>query len=358
MHRLLCILLLLPLLIHAQELDSTTNETSFAMFPAIAYAPETSLQFGAVGIWVLGNADSSQSSFQRQSTITPFFIYTLKKQSIAVVNVDYYTARGQNINISVRYYNFPDSYFGIGNDNDPDISEQYTNRYFQAEGQFLHPLNEKLFVGVAFDAHFTSLRDKVVNGLIETQVPNGIDGGNQFGLGPAFRYDTRDYTIYPSKGNFIASRLLFTEFGDFSYTSYLADFRKYVSLKDDHILAFQFRSQFTFDTDAPFFKLPQLGGDERLRGITNASLYRDRQMMYAQVEYRRPLFWRFGMTLFAGVGDVAFDVADFQLSEFKYVAGIGGRFALIPERKLNARLDIGVGRDGQSAIYFGINEAF
>lgn len=359
MRKLLFTLFLIPFFGYSQESDTTSNEGSFAVFPAISYAPETSLQIGAVGIWVLKNTDVSQSTFLRQSTITPYFIYTLKRQSIAVVNVDYYFPNGQNLNSAIRYYNFPDSYFGIGNTNDPDVSEQYTNRFFQFEGQFLHPINEKTFVGGAFDSHFTSLRNILVAGLLETQAPVGLDGGNLFGVGPAFRYDTRDYTLYPTKGYFITSRLLFNKVGDFDYTTYLVDFRKYITIfNDDNILAFQFRSQFTFGTDVPFYKLPQLGGDERLRGIANASLYRDRQMMYSQVEYRRPLFWRFGMTVFAGVGDVAFDVDDFALSEFKYVAGIGGRLAIIPERKLNVRLDLGVGRGGQTGIYIGISEAF
>ncbi len=358
MRRLLSILLFIPIFCFAQESD-TTNESSFAVFPAVSYAPETSLQLGAVGIWVLKNQDVSQSTFLRQPTITPYFIYTFKKQSIAVVNVDYYFPSGQNLNTSIRYYNFPDSYFGIGNSNDPEISEQYTNRFFQLEGQFLHPISEKAFIGGSFDSHFTSLRNKVDAGLLESQAPVGLDGGNLLGFGPAFRYDTRDYTLYPTKGYFITSRLLVNKVGDFDFTTYLADVRKYVTIfNEDNILAFQLRSQFTFGTDVPFYKLPQLGGDERLRGISNASLYRDRQMMYTQVEYRRPLFWRFGMTIFAGVGDVAYDVQDLTFSEFKYVAGIGGRLAIIPERKLNVRLDLGVGRGGQKGIYIGISEAF
>ncbi|MEO9484153.1 MAG: BamA/TamA family outer membrane protein [Ekhidna sp.] len=359
MYRGLIVLLLFPFFGYSQQSDSTANESSFAIFPAISYAPETSLQFGGAAIWVLGNSDTSQSSFQRQSTLTPFFIYTIKKQAIAAVNLDYYFPSGKNLTASMRYYNFPDSYYGVGNDRDPDVSEMYTNRFFQIEGQLLHPFNEKVFVGIAFDFHFTSLREKIPNGMLESDAPVGLEGGNVAGIGPSFRYDTRDYTLYPTKGYFISSRLLFNEIGDFSFTSYLADFRKYIDLKDQkHILAFQFRTQLTFGTGTPFYKLPQLGGDERLRGIANASLYRDRQMMYTQVEYRRPLFWRFGMTLFAGIGDVAFDVDDFNPSEFKYVAGIGGRLAIIPERRLNARLDIGIARGGQTGIYIGISEAF
>ncbi|WP_424963774.1 BamA/TamA family outer membrane protein [Ekhidna sp.] len=359
MRRIFSLILLLPFLVCSQESDTTKKRNSFVVFPAISYAPETDLQLGAVGIWVLNNEDNFQSGFQRQSTLTPYFVYTLKKQSIAVANLDYYFPNGQNLNTAVRYYNFPDSYFGIGNDNDPDVSEKYTNRFFQVDGQYLIPVNEKVFIGGAYDAHFTNIVNVQEAGLLDSQRPIGIDGGNLFGVGPAFRYDTRDYTVYPSSGYFISSRIVFNALGDFDYTTYVADARKFINLKDKkHILAFQFRAQFTSGADVPFYKLPQLGGDERLRGIANASLYRDRQMMYTQVEYRRPLFWRFGMTVFSGVGDVAYSPNDFDLTEFKYIVGVGGRLSLIPDKQLNARLDIGVGRGGQTGIYIGVSEAF
>ncbi|SNT35180.1 hypothetical protein SAMN05421640_3472 [Ekhidna lutea] len=359
MRKIIVIVALLPLMGFGQDQDTTINKSSFVIFPAISYAPETDLQLGVVGIWALKNSDNSQSDFRRQSTMTPYFVYTLKNQTIAVVNLDYYFPDGQNLNTSMRYYNFPDSYFGVGNDNDPDVSEQYTNRFFQVDGQYLIPISDKVFLGGAYDIHFTSIRKVVSGGLLETQNPKGSNGGNLIGAGPVFRYDTRDYTVYPSSGNFISSRILFNAIGDFQYTTYIADARKFIDLKDKkHILAFQFRSQFTIGSNAPFYKLPQLGGDERLRGIANASLYRDRQMMYTQVEYRRPLFWRFGMTVFAGVGDVSNQLNDFSFSALKYVAGVGGRLALIPKKQLNARLDIGVAKGGQTGIYIGVSEAF
>ena len=359
MRLIIGILILLPFFATSQQSDSTENNGSFTILPVISFAPETDLQFGVVALWALKNIDTGDSEFLRQSTITPFFVYTLKRQILAVANFDYYTQNGSNLNTSLRFFDFPDSYFGIGNDTDPDISEMYTNRFFQVEGQYLKPVSDKIFLGAAYDLHFTSILNTVDAGLLESQQPIGIGGGNLLSFGPSFRYDTRDYTVYPTKGYFLASRIVWNGIGDFDYTTFIADARKYINLKDKkHLLAIQIRTQFTAGNDVPFFKLPQLGGDERLRGIANASLYRERQMMYTQVEYRRPLFWRFGMTVFAGVGDVAYDFDDFELSEFKYIGGIGGRIALIPEKQLNARLDIGIARGGQTGIYIGVSEAF
>ncbi len=357
--RLLVGLLFSSNLALAQDSDSDENKSSLAIFPALSFAPETSLQFGAAAIWVLPNKQSDQSEYIRESTVSPFFLYTLKNQIISAVNLNLFTPNENVINGSIRFFNFPDSYFGIGNNNDPDISEQYTNTFYQLEWRYLKPFSKTSFLGVGWDLQHNSIKEILEGGMLSNDSPTGIAGGTLFGLGPAFRFDSRNNTIYPIKGYFITIRSLFNYIGTFGFSSHLVDLRKYISLwNEENILAFQVRGNFTGGSDAPFYKLPQLGGDASLRGISNASLYRDRQMIYAQAEYRRPLFWRFGMTVFAGVGDVANDLGDYELSAFKYVGGLGGRFAAIPEDKLNIRIDLGVARGGQFAIYAGISEAF
>ena len=357
---IIAILALVSFRLDAQETDSTENKKrSFALLPALSFAPETSVQLGAAAIWVLSASEEGASAFQRESTIAPFFLYTFKNQIISAINLNYFTDGGNSINGSIRYFNFPDLYFGIGNDNDPDISEDYTNIFFQVEGQYMKLINPTSFLGIAWDGQTNVISDIERGGMLRSDNVVGLNGGNLFGLGPIWRLDSRDNTIYPTKGYLITVRSLFNYIGDFDFTSHQADFRKYIQLgNEENILAFQVRANFSTGADIPFYKLPQLGGDERLRGISNASLYRDRQMIYSQVEYRRPLFWRFGLTLFAGIGDVAFNMADFETSELKYVGGIGGRLAAIPEKKLNIRGDIGVARGGQFAIYIGLSEAF
>lgn len=342
----------------AQEEDSVKSKQSLAVFPAVSFAPETSLQFGAAAVWVLRKR-TTKSGFNRESTISPFLLYTLKNQIISAINLNIFTEKGNVIEGSLRFYNFPDSYFGIGNGNDPDVSEQYKNVFFQSNGRYLQTYNERFFYGLGWDAQFNTITNVQDGGMLAVDHPVGIEGGFLFGVGPALRFDTRNSVIYPSKGYFVAANSLFNYIGDFKFTTISVDARKYMSLwNDENILAVQFSGNFTAGNEVPFYKMPQLGGDERLRGIANASLYRDRQMLYAQLEYRRPLFWRLGMTVFAGVGDVADNLMDFHLPEFKYVTGIGGRFAAIPKDKLNLRLDLGIATGGQLAIYAGISEAF
>ena len=61
-----------------------------------------------------------------------------------------------------------------------------------------------------------------------------------------------------------------------------------------------------------------------------------------------PLYWRFGLVAFAGFGQVADKIEKMEFSEFKPSGGLGLRFALIPDQKVNLRIDMGVGKDDGS----------
>ena len=107
----------------------------------------------------------------------------------------------------------------------------------------------------------------------------------------------------------------------------------------------------------PFRELANLGGDKLLRGYYDGR-YRDRQLVVAQVELRRQLFWRFNGVLFGGVGQVGNTLADFDEGGLKYTGGAGLRFRFNRRDRLNVRFDYGVGRDGSTGFYFNFGEAF
>lgn len=352
--------LLQVIVVVAQENQSNDEKViTWAGYPAFGYQPETGLQFGAVAVGVLNKVDTSQSEFVRQSSLTPFIIYTSRNQILAACNIDHYLGNGANLNITPRYFKFPDKYFGIGNANDQDVFEDYTSLFFQLDGVMLLVKSPRFFWGVALDFQTISFKEKENGGILETNLINGSEGGSLFGIGPTIRYDSRNNVIYPSSGYLFNARSIFSYIGDFSYASHQIDMRKYISVKgDEDVLAIQLSGLLTSGSNIPFFKLPQLGGDDRLRGIANASLYRDRQALLSQVEYRKYLFWIVGGVAFAGVGDVADEFGDLSFSEFKYVGGLGLRFQIIPDQKLNVRFDYGVARGGQSAFYVGLREAF
>lgn len=86
--------------------------------------------------------------------------------------------------------------------------------------------------------------------------------------------------------------------------------------------------------------------------------YRDKFYSAIQLEYRQ-YFWRkLGFVVFGGLGDVAQEFIKFDFTELKYSYGMGLRFLFNKKQKINLRMDFGFGQDGNSGVYFGIEEAF
>ncbi len=110
------------------------------------------------------------------------------------------------------------------------------------------------------------------------------------------------------------------------------------------------------DGRAPFFALCSIGNSADMRGYP-AGWERDRGMLVGQVEYRREIWWRFGVTAFVGAGQVASTFTDFKGSNTLPGGGAGVRFLLAKKNHINLRLDYSVGQ-GSHAWYMGMGEAF
>jgi hypothetical protein len=186
----------------------------------------------------------------------------------------------------------------------------------------------------------------------------GTEGGINTGFGIVLLLDKRDNIFFPTKNGYykflinLYGRILG---GIFTYNNYLIDLRHYYSLPNEHVFAFQFYANFT-DGTPPFYNLPALGGNKRMRGYFEGR-YRDRQYVTAQIEYRKIIWWRLGVAAFYAVGDVAPYIADFRLREFKKAYGAGLRLVFDEEQKVNLRIDMGFGQN-TSGIYFSLEEAF
>ena len=100
-----------------------------------------------------------------------------------------------------------------------------------------------------------------------------------------------------------------------------------------------------------------IGGTRRMRGYFEGR-FRDRNMLMAQAEYRRELGWNFGIAVFTGFGVVASELHEFEFPTIKPSAGLGLRYQLSKDEKINLRLDYGIGEGGSSGVYLTIGEAF
>ena len=356
---LIWFLLLLPILILGQKIDSLQDHMDIGIYPAIAYTPETDLSFGIFALIVLKNKSNNNS--YTPDLISPKMVYTLNNQLNLGLDGTFFTEKNGRINAKIKFSNYPDYFFGIGNANDPKIKELYKRQFISTQGFVMKEITPKFYLGTLFDFDYSFLQDLIPNGLLNQENPPGIQGGHSIGVGIGLSFDDRDHILYPRKGKFIqiGTRWYGSMIGsDYEYQHFFLDYRQYQKIfSDQRILAFQLSAQFN-QGNIPFYKLSKIGGKDNLRGINNANLYIAQNSFYGQIECRQHLFWRFGGVLFAGIGDVFDNLKALEMGNLKLNYGIGGRFQALKEQSLNIRLDLGFTQNGQSALYFSVKEAF
>ena len=332
------------------EQDTSVSHTekridawSFGAFPIIFYSDETRLAGGA-GVQVVNQTESEQHS----STIGLIAFYTQNKQYVIQVAPELYLKQGSyKFSGGIAYLYYPDKFYGIGNNTSKDDEEDYTSRRFQFNPIVQKKIFSKLYVGFQYNFAYAKLTTTEAGKLLDSGIILGSEGGSASGIGLVATYDSRDNNLYPTSGSYHQFSAVAYETGlgsDFTYNSYLLDLRHYRPMLGKHILAFQ--GVIGINTgNPPFHSLNQLG--TYLRGYYQ-SRFQDKNLMAFQAEYRLPLFGRFGLVGFAGCGQVAHEFGKTSLKELKPSAGFGIRFALIPEQKVNLRIDFGFGKDDSS----------
>lgn len=177
-------------------------------------------------------------------------------------------------------------------------------------------------------------------------------------MGIVYLIDSRDNIVNASRGVFFEASSYFYHRhlgSSFEFINLNLVYNRYFEIKRGHIIATNAVMNLNFG-HPPFFNLASAGGDGILRGYP---VYRFREQHFTgvQAEYRFPLYRRWGMVLFTGIGEVFSKPSDILLSNLKYSYGAGLRFKLNQKENINVRLDYGLGR-GERSPYFMVAEAF
>lgn len=359
---ILCIILLFQLPTFSQEEDSPdtvgVGGVDWFAYPYAFYSPESSLAFGGGGIVYFILLPKQEA---KASSITPSFYYSINGQyDLTIIPEIYLFNDNLRIWSKVNYASIFDRYYGIGNKTEEIENDKYLQNNFQIQLKVQPKLfDERLNIGINYEFRDMSVVDQKGNPFLEDTALVGREGGLTSGLGLALSWDTRDNNFFPSSGGFYEIYAThFTDFwgSDYNYTKNVIDLRQYINLTLDHVLAVQ--AYILRETDTPpFYDLGLLGGSRIMRGYITGR-YRDRVYYTIQSEYRMPqLVWRFGLILFAGVGDVATSLSMLEISTVKPTYGLGIRFRIDELQKVEVRMDVGFGK-GTNGIYFDINQAF
>ncbi|MEJ2104104.1 MAG: BamA/TamA family outer membrane protein [Ignavibacteriaceae bacterium] len=359
--RIILLIIILSQVDYAQDQSlDTAGVGGFDWFayPFAFYSPETSLAFGGGGVVYFKLANRPQA---KSSSVTPSFYFTINGQYDFTVTPEVYLSE-DNLKIwsKINYASIFDRYYGIGNNTEEIENDKYLQHNFQVQLKILPKLfYEELNIGINYEIRKMTVADNKGNSLLNDSTLVGNKGGFTSGLGLAFSWDSRDNNFFPSQGGFY--ELYTTNFSkfigsDFVYNKTVIDLRHYFNLTLDHVLALQ-AYLLAENNSPPFYDLGLLGGSTMMRGYINGR-YRDKTYYTFQTEYRIPqLFWKFGLILFAGFGDVAPSISKIEISNVKPTYGFGIRFRLDELQKVEVRMDIGFGK-GTNGLYFDINQAF
>ncbi len=339
--------------------DTVHRKQGLFALPLLYYTPDTRWAAGMAGVFYFNTGHTDSSLDTRLSYIKLLGDYTQNKQTDLwaewniFTNHESFLSKGE-----VRFRNFPDKFYGVGNQSLSSHIESYSYDLFKVKLLGMKQIKQHWFVG--FDYQFEIEYGFQLDSL-GTLFNNNILG-NQGGIGSALggliTYDSRDNVINAYSGKLFE----FSTYSNhrklgstFHYTNVNLEYRQYFEWKKNHIFAIQALANFNFG-EVPFLDMARLGSDGILRGYAS-NRFRDHHMIGLQAEARFPVYKRLGMVVFGGVGDVFHQFSDLQWQQIKFSLGTGLRFTINPAERLNFRMDYGIGRRS-SAYYILVTEAF
>jgi hypothetical protein len=330
----------------------SNKKFDISVIGGINYSNDTKLGIGivAAGLYNTGNGDSithySNVSLYGNVTITGF--YTIGIEGNHICPKEKYI-----IDYSTYFSSFPSKFWGLGyfDGNNNANKSEYLSRRISGRGTFLYQLFPSLYIGPRLGFDFT-MGSKFSNVSL-------IEGRDKiyraFNYGLTVSYDTRDMITNAWKGIYFTISQIFYNYihcKPFFKTDFQFNF--YQKIWKGGILATDTYCSIGYG-DTPWTFLETVGGSTRMRGYYSGR-YRDENMIALQVELRQKIYGRHGMAAWAGAGNLWGNIDKFNWKHTLPTFGIGYRWEF--KKRVNLRLDFGIGKDWQYSFLFGINEAF
>jgi outer membrane protein assembly factor BamA len=347
-------LAVLAVLVVRRPARADDDRGGFVVLPGVGYTPDTGPSLGAATLWTFrvgGGEHPSKLSSNGQVSL----------RGEAELNLDPEVWLDHDrwvVAFTSQIARREESFFGLGNDTTEADREDYDVDRLDTRLEVVRAITRELFVGVALIARFERIREVEPGGQLARDEVDNADGGSLAGAGLVLRWDTRDKAFWPRSGwSVSAAPRLYGHVlgGDARFVCLTVDGSVCFNPWFDHVVALDGRVDL-HRGDTPFDELARLGGKRILRGMLEGR-YRDRDLLFAQAEYRLPLFWRVGAVGFAGLGRVAPRVRDLPGGGFKTSVGGGLRFTVDRDDEVHIRFDAALA-DGDHGFYLTLLEAF
>ncbi|MCU0377114.1 MAG: outer membrane protein assembly factor [Bacteroidales bacterium] len=360
------------------------------VLPIIGYAPANGFMLGA---GVAGSILLDSARHTHISSALANLILTSKHQINLNVRHNIYLSHDTWIfqgDWRLLFFNQPTYGLGI-NDfpaamslnglgiEDTDGAQPMTFNYLRMYETFFRRINKRFYAGIgwAVDYHF-KLKDELLDlsaippfytshYLYNTARDFSTDHYSAIGLTGKILYDSRDNAINPYRGTYLDIGLRVNEkiFGSSKNSSrLLMEFRNYqlVGRGVNHF-AFWLMGSIQLSGTDPYLALPSIGWDTYNRSGRGylQGRFRGENVVYAESEFR---FRIKSNGLLGGVIFINTITADNKFIDqklfdrFAFGYGAGLRIKMNKETRTNICVDLGLGQNNSSGIYFGIQEAF
>jgi outer membrane protein assembly factor BamA len=335
--------------VFAQDFGAEKKPRRFFAIPIAGYSNETNVMFGGLVYYTYRPEN-------RPYTLEPDMhyinsIFSLNKQVKVAVRSNFFLSDEKYfLSPGIEYELWPSSFYGIGNNTNSGNAEDFTKNQFSFKTTLIRRFNDDLALGAIVEYNNYRLSKLDEDGVLQEGIISGSEPYQLNKLGLMASYDTRDMAGYPTEGCYhqvSVKRAAKIIDGDYSYTKYVLDLRRFFNPVANHVLAFQgYLSH--IDNTAPYQKLGDLGAE--IRGYESGRFI-DKTFLMMRSEYRffpfhgGKIMSRLGFVTFIESGQVASSISSLKLSETKFSAGAGLRITLLPSEKLNLRIDYGIGKN-------------
>lgn len=345
----------------AEKLKDTKKEKKkrdFVAAPIPIVNPTLGEGLGAIAMYLYKMDEGSQSSYTGVGGLST----NTESWGAGVAQALYLNEDAWKLKAGALYFDLNLDFFGIGNGaGDQGESVPVNQKGWGAGVKALRRLKGNWYAGLSYvyvrlESTF-DLSDTAPGFPVELPPEAELDSAVA-GLGLLAEYDTRDNQFNSYKGGLFEFSWSFANEAlgsDFDFESVKAAYDLYRGVGKDKVIAARFMGC-AAPGDAPYYALCKFGQGVDLRGYIGGQ-YRDAAMFATQAELRWRFWKRFGMVAFAGFGQVAESVSDFSRDNLLPSAGLGIRFMLSEEHRLNLSVDWARGKDSD-AWYFYVGESF
>ena len=347
-------ILLLTLLQHLPA------KTEFAVYPSLGFSDETGIYAGGL-TYIRYNCINGDSTSKKNLIYFASEISEKKQFSIHLKPELHFYKQRYTLITNFKAKHWPSTYYGIGNNYNPEISERYTKRKFDIEVEVIKNISKFWQASLIYDLTNYRIVKMEENGLLASEEIPGSEDNITSGLGFAINYDKRNSNTYPINGYQYSFKTIFFSSlfaSDYSFLQNEIDLRYYIPIFPSQTLAIQTYFS-TISDKVPFHKLSYL--DDNMRALTS-NKFIDRNALVFRLENRifpwsSQLLERIGFIIFFESGEVAESLDDFSIDGLKLSYGAGFRVSFLMNDRLNVRLDIGFGEKNRS-LSMGSREEF